>query len=59
MLSQTDTLILTLKSIPFWSYIKAHPGPFRPGDMHDLSSLKYKAHYGLYGVKYIRQLYVV
>ena len=29
---------LTLKSIPFWSYIKAYPGPFRPGDMHDLSS---------------------
>ena len=51
--------LLTLKNIPFWSYIKAQPGPFRPGDIYDLSGWIYSAHFGLYHVKNIRQVYVV
>ena len=43
--------ILTLKSIPFWSYIKTQPGPFRPGDIYDHSGWKFLAHFGLYHVK--------
>ena len=31
------TYALTLKSIPFSSYIKAQPGHFRPGDIYDNS----------------------
>ena len=42
---------LTLKSIPFCSYIKAQPGPFRPSDIYDLSGWIYSALSGLYHVE--------
>ena len=54
-----ETYLLTLNDFPVWSYIKAHHGPFRPGDMYDLTGWTYITHFGLYCVENIIQVYVV